>query len=458
MRRHLILALVLAPAIAVANGRAPLTNGIYLRPGDDRSLYVRTTFGLIISHDDGCTFRWVCEKAIGYGGEFDPKYAIATDGTIFATTFTGLRVSRDNGCTWSTATEAQPAGDPGRIAEMWIDALDISSTGDVWVATAESAKPNDVYRSTDNGVTFAPQGLNSAVIWWKSLEVAPSNPQRIYVTGYQVAGTARAHLRRTSNGGAQWSDIPLGSNIQYGGTPIVYVTAVDPTNPDHLYLTSLGANPPAGDRVYRSLDGGDTFTEVAATADPVRDIVIRSNHTALIATLGGGTFESAAPDGAFSRIGIVQPNAQDINPPKLGCLAQKPDGTLVGCGANWQPDYMAVGRAQNPLAWQKLFRFVDLAGPAQCAAGTTTEQQCTPMWPALKAQFGATGPGTCGAIADLEAVDLPTPPPPKAGGCCDAGEGTPGSILALSALAGAVVLRRRRRCSAASPTTPTSDT
>nr|MBA3463453.1 hypothetical protein [Deltaproteobacteria bacterium] len=153
MRRHLILALVLAPAIAVANGRAPLTNGIYLRPGDDRSLYVRTTFGLIISHDDGCTFRWVCEKAIGYGGEFDPKYAIATDGTIFATTFTGLRVSRDNGCTWSTATEAQPAGDPGRIAEMWIDALDISSTGDVWVATAESAKPNDVYRSTDNGVT-----------------------------------------------------------------------------------------------------------------------------------------------------------------------------------------------------------------------------------------------------------------------------------------------------------------
>src|SRR3954470_8647653 len=88
-----IVAAVLAavPATALANGRAPLTNGVFLRPGDDHSLYVRTTFGLLISHDDGCTFHWVCEKAIGYGGEFDPKYAIATDGTIFATTFTGLR-------------------------------------------------------------------------------------------------------------------------------------------------------------------------------------------------------------------------------------------------------------------------------------------------------------------------------------------------------------------------------
>ena len=104
-----LVAVVLAPAVALADGRAPLTNGVHFQPGDDRSIYVATTFGLLISHDDGCSFRWVCEQNIGYAGTFDPRYRIASDGAIFATTFTGLRVSRDGGCSFTTATSEAPA-------------------------------------------------------------------------------------------------------------------------------------------------------------------------------------------------------------------------------------------------------------------------------------------------------------------------------------------------------------
>ncbi|MBS1124836.1 MAG: hypothetical protein H6Q90_7064 [Deltaproteobacteria bacterium] len=445
MRRALALGLacVLAPSVALANGRAPATNGVFLHPSDDQTLLVRTTFGLLISRDAGCTFRWVCEKAIGYGGEFDPKYAVATDGTIFATTFTGLRVSRDGGCTWDTATAALPAGDPNRIADRWIDAIDIAPTGDVWVATAESAGANDVYHSTDNGVTFAPRGLASATIWWKSIKVAPSDPQRVYATGYQVAPTARAFLERTDTTGASWTEKPLPSTIQYGGTPLVYVTAVDPTNPDHLYLTSIDANPPSGDRLYRSTDGGDTFTEVLATTDPIRGVVFRTNTTVLAATIASGTFESRpGGEGPFTKLGETRPNSPDLAPPQLGCLAQRANGELVGCGANWQPDYMAVGRTNNPLSWQKLFRFVELAGPLSCAAGTTTHTECEPGWPALAQQFGVTGPpAVCGGSVDAPpAVDGP----PKKGdpGCCNAGAPGGGSIvLGLGVL---VLLRRRR--------------
>ena len=444
------LALLLAPAVvalaagaAQANGRAPLTNGVFLQQGDPHSLYVRTTFGLLISHDDGCSFRWVCEKAIGYGGEFDPKYAIATDGTLFATTFTGLRVSRDAGCSWTTATSDRPEGDPGKISDIWIDALDISPTGDVWVATAESAKPNNVFRSTDNGQTFEPRGLASPIIWWKSIKVARSQPQRIYVTGYQVAGTAAAHLERSNDGGATWTELALPPVIKFGATPIIHVTAVAPGDPDHLYVTSLGANPPAGDRIYRSLDGGATFAEVAATIDPVRDIVVRPDGTALIATIAGGTLASMAPDGPFAPLGQPLPLGQDKKPPQLGCLALRADGTLIGCGANWQPDFMAVGRATDPTAFQKLFRFVELAGPVACPAGTAEQDLCAPLWPSLQQQFGATGPGTCGAVPDLEAVDAP--PLKKSGGCCDVGDGSPAGAAALGALVGALVLGRKRR-------------
>jgi len=447
MRRAIALGLacLLAPTIGRANGRAPASNGVFLHPTDDQTLLVRTTFGLLISRDAGCTFRWVCEKAIGYGGEFDPKYAIATDGTIFATTFTGLRVSRDGGCSWDTATAGLAAGDPNRIADRWIDAIDIAPTGDVWVATAESAGANDVYRSTDNGVSFAPRGLPSATIWWKSIKVAPSDPQRVYATGYQVAPTARAFLERTDTTGASWTEKPLPSTIQYGGTPLVYVSAVDPTNPDHLYLTSVEANAPRGDRLYRSTDGGDTFTEVLATDDPIRGVVFRTGGTVLAATIASGTFESRpGGEGPFARLGETLPNRPDLAPPQLGCLAQRPNGELVGCGANWQPDYMAVGRTNNPLSWQKLFRFVELAGPLSCAAGTTTHTDCEPGWPALAQQFGVTGPpAVCGSSVDAPpAVDGP----PKKGdpGCCDAGAPGAGSLgLGLGVLV--LVGRRRRR-------------
>jgi hypothetical protein len=419
MRCAALLCLCLFAAPAFGNGRPPATNGVALHPKDPNAIYVRTTFGLLISKDDGCSFRWVCEKAIGYGGEFDPKYAIATDGAIFATTFEGLRVSRDGGCTWSTATAELAKGNPNKIADIWIDALDIASDGTVWVATAESARPNDVYSSADNGLTFTPRGQQSPTIWWKSVKTARTNPQRVYLTGYQVANPIGAHLRRSDDGGATWTALDLlGSqrnppNMKFGQTPIVLVAAVDPTTPDHILLTSLGASAGKGDRLYRSVDAGYSFTEVLVTADTIRDVVFAQNGTVYVAT-ASRTFQSTNNAASFAPI---------EGTPHLACLGERADGKLIGCGANWEPDFKAVAVSTDSLTWSKQFRFVELAGPLACAPGTTSHTECDPLWPSLQQQFGATGPATCNAppVAD----GLPEPPPPKDTGCCDAGGSVP---------------------------------
>ena len=412
-------------AAASANGRPPLTNGVFFRPGDTQSIYVRSTFGLLVSHDDGCSFRWVCERAIGYGGEFDPKYAIATDGTIFATTFTGLKMTRD-GCTWTMA----PVG-PG---EVWVDAIDIGPNGDVWVATAESAAPNNVYRSTDNGASFAARGMLSPQVWWKSVKVAPSDAQVVYVAGYQVAGAPTARLYRSANAGEDWTERPLFGEqrdpptMKFGATPIVLVAAIDPKDPNTLLLTSIEANPPKGDRLYRSTDAGVTFTQVLATNDKIRDVFYAADGSVYVATLGSGTYHSTNRGADFTPL---------QGPPQLGCLGQRSDGALVGCGANWEPDFKAVARTTDGAQWQKVFRFVELAGPLQCPAGTTVGDLCEPMWPSLKELFGATGPGMCPA-----APDGPPPKKPSGGGCCDAGDSSPSGFLVLIV---ALVLRRRYR-------------
>ena len=410
--RRFGLALVFAATVAQANGRAPLTNGIHFRPGDPHSLYIATTFGLLVSHDDGCTVSWICESNVGYGGMFDPKYAIASDGTIFATTFTGLRVSHDDGCSFATATDELPASDPDRIADVWIDALDLGPTGEVWVGTAQSGGTNDVFASTDNGVTFTSRGMQSPMIWWKSVKVAPSNARRVYIAGYQVAGTPTAHLLRSDDDGGHWTASPL-AGVMYGGTPIVLVGAVDPQNPDLVYVLSLGANPPSGDRLYRSTDGGMTLAEVLSTTDPIRDVVVRDPANVVVATQNAGSYASTNAGVAFAPM---------TSPPQLDCVGQRADGALIGCGANWGPDYMAIAKSDDGGgSWQKVWRFVELAGPLKCPAGTAERDTCDlQLWPTLQQQFGTTGP-TCGAFQIDAPVTGGDPPPKKSGGCCDSG-------------------------------------
>jgi hypothetical protein len=439
--RRLAIPLLFVAAVAHANGRAPLTNGVRFAPSDPHALYIATTFGLLVSSDDGCTFRWLCEQNVGYGGIFDPKYAVATDGTLFATTFTGLRVSRDGGCSFTTATAELPLNDPNRIADIWIDALDIGPTGEVWVGTAESGKPNDVFVSADNGSTFLSRGMLSSTIWWKSVKVAPSNAQRVYIAGYEVGGAMPvAHLLRSDDDGAHWTPEPL-ANMMFGSTPIVIVFAVDPNNQDIVFAASVGANG-AGDLLYRSTDGGATFSQVLAASGTVHDVVIVDAQTVMVTTIvASGTTFVGGP--AYRSIDGGKTFQTMAGAPQLACLGLRPDGTLIGCGANWDPDHMAVGKSTDLGAtWQKVWRFVELAGPLTCADGTTEHDTCAvQMWPALQQQFATTGP-TCGAFV-IDAV--PDGVQPKKHGCCDGGAGAASAAWAVVVMT--IVLRRRRRAS-----------
>src|SRR3954452_11259344 len=98
-------------------------------------------------------------------------------------------------------------------------------------------------------------------------------------------------------------------------------------------MTSLGGNPPSGDRLYRSIDGGMTWTEVLATTSTIHDVIIKG-QTVTVATqvqstqavMGGPAYQSTNGGVDFT----VMAGA-----PQLACLAQRPDGTLLGCGANW---------------------------------------------------------------------------------------------------------------------------
>lgn len=422
MRRGLaattILALSLASPPSDGNGRAPRTTSIHLVPGDPHSIYVGATFGLLVSHDEGCTFRWVCEGAVGYGGIFDPSYAVAADGAIFATTYAGLRVSRDGGCSFATVT-----------APVYFSAIDIGPTGDIWIATADITVPGAISRSTDNGAAFEPRGMLSPAIQWNGLRVAPTDPDRIYATGTE--SSTQTHLFTTRDGGATWTASAL-SAVIFGGLPSVRVIAVDPRNADIVYVASeLGANPPNGDRLYRSTDGGATLTEVLATTAAIRDLAFPDATHVIVADQVGG-FRSNDGGRTFTALD---------NAPQLQCIAARTDGTLIGCGTNWTPDSMSLATSMDAAAsWTKLWVFSELDGPLACPAGSPEHDICdAQQWSILEQQFGVTGP-VCGA----NTWPSEAPPHTSSRGCCDA-SGGPALSIGWAGLVAAWLGRRRPR-------------
>ena len=205
-----------------------------------------------------------------------------------------------------------------------------------------------------------------------------------------------------------------------------------PTNPDVLFIRSLAANPPQGDKLYRSSDGGVSFSEVLTTTSEIRDVVIRDDQHVVVAT-ASGSFTSTNAGATFGALAAT---------PQLSCAGQRDDGKLFGCGANGQPDFMAVARTADAASWEKVFRFVELAGPLECADGTPEQAMCGPQWPALQTQFATTGP-KCGAEAHDGAPDAGDPAPPAKNGCCDAGNGAAPTGLG-GALAMSWMVRRRR--------------
>jgi hypothetical protein len=437
-----IAALALGAATAHANGRYPSAKSISPKPGSDQDIIVGTTLGAMITHDDGAHWYWICEQNVGYGGVFDPKYEIAADdGTIYATTQNGLRVSRDGGCTFETA-RLRGFGQPGWPDDLWMDALDVAPDGTVWIGTTETGLPNAVYKSTDHARSFEKIGLETGTGWWKSLDVAPSDGNRIYVTGYEIAPTPRAFIERSVNGGQDWEELPL-TDVQVVAEDKVLLLGVDPTNADIVYLRAGDSAGPGKDRVYRTANGGTTWTEVLATDRVVVGFVVLGDGTVLVqgpqpmegesgclwrSTDGGNTFGGCE----------TGPGASYYNRDVMKCLATREDGTLFACSANWDPNFATVMRTKDGAPLTKSFRFNELSGALQCPSGTPQHDVCElRYWPGFAEQYGITGPVDAGVGGDDDGGGSK--------GCCDAGAdgGSTALLVGIAFLAFSVERRRR---------------
>ncbi|HVT38015.1 MAG TPA: hypothetical protein VHE78_03155 [Gemmatimonadaceae bacterium] len=119
-----------------------------------------------------------------------------------------------------------------------------------------------VWRSTDYGSTWEPLFDREPTGSIGAIAVAPSDPKIIYVGS--GAGIIRPDLAvgdgvyKSLDGGHTWTHLGLRD------TQMIAMIEVDPTNPSRLFVAALGHpyGPNAERGVFRSTDGGQSFQKV----------------------------------------------------------------------------------------------------------------------------------------------------------------------------------------------------
>lgn len=450
MVRQLVLASLLLLASAAqlhANGRPAGTSTINFRQGNEQHIAAGMTFGLVVSHDGGATWRWFCEDAVKYGGMYDPDYAYTATGALFATTFDGSLVNRD-GCSFNATS----------FGTKFMSAVALGPTGHVFLGTVHPADlavsdPGDakIYKSTDDGMTFPTSAMPAAVgLWWSSIEVAPTDATRVYLSGYRLDnGNRLFELYKSVNGGTSFTAMST-SGITTTRNSTIEIVGISKLNTDHIYARVTYQNENAiSDAIYRSINAGTTWTNIYAKSDEIA-FVVRANGDLLAAGKNTGLSISRSPsNGAVWEVVAGAPH--------ISCLVENAAGEIWACTQNFgspsvPSDGAGIMKTTDLATWTVVLKYQDILGPAECAVGTEQRDLCVERqpstWCGLRNLFGITAnPTNCPAVFDMppdgvggdNTIKVPDP------GCCDGNAGSAPVGLAFAGLVGMLLLRPRRR-------------
>ncbi|MCA9595701.1 MAG: hypothetical protein KC776_20440 [Myxococcales bacterium] len=441
-----------AAAPASANGRFPLAQQLVEDESDANHLVLRTTFGIVSTHDRGKTWSWICEKSVGYSGTEDPSLGITQDGTLVAGIFDGLRTSTDSGCDWkSPSTEL----DGKYVVDLTVEAADASHAVALTSNGIGGGKfATALWETTDSGASW--HALGTALpdtVLGLTLDPAPSNPDRIYVSGVGDGGAAV--LMRSSDRGKTWEQLSI-PNAGVEASP--FIAAIAPNDPDSLYVRTAGTDT---NTLLHSADGGDTFTEIFSGVGVMLGFALSPDGQTVLVGYGDpkggaatdpatlGLWKSATSSFSFTRIAEGP----------INCLRWTSTG-LYACGSEFVQGF-ELGFAKdasfdistaNPF--EPLMHLSEVDGPLTCN-GSTTGAVCADEWQPVCTTIGkCTTDADAGADAGTGGSGSGggsgvTPPDEEDPGDCNCrAAGSRGGglgALALTAAALGVALSRRRR-------------
>lgn len=395
--------LVIAARDAKGNGRFPASSAVVFSPASDDDVLVRVTFGLLVTHDRGKSWKWICERAIGFSGPEDPTYVVTKSGAIVAGLFDGLRVTRDGGCTWEAVTSD---------AKVFVD-LTMREDGSVIALASSYDRHGDagslyksqLYVSTDDARTFVPLGARiDPTLLAESVEVAASDPKRLYVSAVRGDDVGRRGVLLVSNdAGAHWIERAIAAEDQLAP----FIAAVDAKRADRVYIRTA-ASPEKPTLLLVTDDAGKTYRRLLGAKGPLLGFALSPDGKTVYA--GGpddGLFGGPSDAKELSSLSKLRVQCLGQHHDTLWACSSEAGGFVAGTAAASAVAALTVGPTADAAApFEARLHLRDIGGPLACASGSAVAKECGIDWKKLSNDLG---------IGDADKRDA-APSAPAAGG------------------------------------------
>jgi len=447
----------LSPALVHAHGGRPQTYDVVFDPSDPDTLVVPATFGTLVSRDGGASWESLCIHAMP-----DPRpgtlrsFVVTGAGSILAGQEFGLVRGPEHGCGWGYVS-AWPR-------DAFVADVIAISADEALVLRSDASVENQVFRaSADGTVLEALAGTFPTDFLPERVRVAPSDPQRVWVSGTaRRAGAIELEGRvyLSDDGGISYAPhaVPLGPEDRR-----LRVLTIDTEDPDRALGVIQAMNE---DRVVElRLRAGGLEVNDVVSLDAAAMAVDRPFALAL--ALDGTAWLGNNVEGLFT---LSRGGTLTLVDKLLGVACAVVHGPDLWLCTDGFPDAAGDGFAlarqplDAPYAPVPVLRFEDVRGPVTC--GDASDAVCEERWPELLVDLGRwrevdggvgpdSGPIDAGRDprdAGLDAasgmpadVGVDAGAPVTAGGCaCGAGGGgSRGWIAWMAAIVAGFAGRRR---------------
>jgi len=364
-----------------ANNAFPDEFSIHFPATSPHTIFMGANFGLLVSQDDGLTWRYACEPWVVAGSNAALAFAnvslydVTAGGVLIAAVYQISTVTRsaDVACTWPDSSGSIVGQ---QVSDFFPDPNDASLVLAV-VQASKNGLPNGNYivASHDGGSTFdAPHLYDTPnpTDLLTGIEIARSKRGVFYATLESTSG-GQAQFLASTDFGSTWTATPL--PIDTATEP--RIMAVDPEDEKKVYLRVISGA--LSDGIMFTADGGLTFTKILSI-DGLFSSFLRAGDGAIY----GGT---RAGKLYVRKAGATNPTdftARDA--PHLRCLGQR-RGTprIYACADMVVDGYSLASSDDNGVTFQPVMSFKDLLGPLTCAPVQTN---CQAHWQRIQGVLG----------------------------------------------------------------------
>jgi photosystem II stability/assembly factor-like uncharacterized protein len=367
-----LVALATVPRVARAHGRETALGQIAFHPTDRDHIVIRTTWGFLTTRDGGTTWTWQCADAVFFDrASEDPSIALLPSRSLLAATFDGIARSDGLGCDWDVPSTAP--------ADSFVTDV-IRDPGDpriAWAIQSPGARPDAVWRSDDEGASWAQVAEPDPAALTDRIRIAPGDPMRIYTSGViprTPTVPRRGVFLRSDDRGATWlvRDVEL-----LEGELTIHVQVIDPADPDRvLARTVRRVTDELPERMILTEDGGTTWRTVHEMREIVGVAMSGDGSTVWVGGWDGGFSRSTDRGATFASLDAAL---------RARCLAWRPGDTEAGelwvCTEGFARGSALSRSTDRGDTLEPIWRYTDIVDRSGCPATSDVGTMCPGLWP-----------------------------------------------------------------------------